>query len=327
MQYSETSGDKFSMSTGKINFVNNKYTNFASGSVNGSIALGKSVSGSYFDFKSDISGTLTVYISLNAKKGFYVVDKDLKLVDYTYNLPTKAGSTSQTFTTNDKGESVLATKSYGSVTFNMKPCESYKVLCTGSKLGFFGFEFVASLTTAVSGFSTLSMPFAVDYKSLGLTAYAIGLNQTENKVSYTEIDGIVPANTPVLVKGEASKTYSLAKAEGDATTVSTDLKVSDGTIEGDGSTIYAFGTKNGVSGFKVVASGVKIPAKKGYLKLLSSAAAKDFFAFSDETTGISNISNNGINEEETPLFNLAGQRVNKNYKGVVVKNGKKFVNK
>ena len=105
------------------------------------------------------------------------------------------------------------------------------------------------------------------------------------------------------------------------------MQVSDGTIIGDGSIIYAFGTKDGVSGFKVVASGVKIPAKKGYLKLSSSAAAKDFFAFGGETTGISNISANGIDEEETPLFNLAGQRVDKSYKGVVVKNGKKFVNK
>lgn len=184
-----------------------------------------------------------------------------------------------------------------------------------------------SLTTAKSSFSTYAASYPVDYSSLGLDAYAITLDEANMKVKYNKIDGVVPANTPVLVKGEPSKTYSLTKATADGTSVATDLQVSDGTITGDGSTIYAFGTKDGVSGFKVVASGVKIPAKKGYLKLSSSAAAKDFFAFGGETTGISNISANGIDEEETPLFNLAGQRVDKSYKGVVVKNGKKFVNK
>ena len=28
-----------------------------------------------------------------------------------------------------------------------------------------------------------------------------------------------------------------------------------------------------------------------------------------------------------PMYNLAGQRVSKNYKGVVIQNGKKFFNK
>ena len=185
----------------------------------------------------------------------------------------------------------------------------------------------STLTTAASSFSTYAASYPVDYTSLGLEAYAITLDEANMKVKYNKIDGVVPANTPVLVKGEASKTYSLTKATTDGTSVATDLQVSDGTITGDGSTIYAFGTKDGVSGFKLVASGVKIPAKKGYLKLSSSATAKDFFAFGGETTGISNISANGIDEEETPLFNLAGQRVDKSYKGVVVKNGKKFVNK
>ncbi|MBO4718333.1 MAG: hypothetical protein J5658_00535 [Prevotella sp.] len=42
----------------------------------------------------------------------------------------------------------------------------------------------------------------------------------------------------------------------------------------------------------------------------------------DPTTGI-----NGLNAEESnePAFNLAGQQVGKNYKGIVVKNGKKAI--
>lgn len=46
----------------------------------------------------------------------------------------------------------------------------------------------------------------------------------------------------------------------------------------------------------------------------------------DTTTGISNIEQQKT-DEQAPLYNLAGQRVSNSYKGVVIRNGKKFINK
>ena len=43
-------------------------------------------------------------------------------------------------------------------------------------------------------------------------------------------------------------------------------------------------------------------------------------------TGINEVSNGTVNEN-APIYNLAGQRVGKDYKGVVVQNGKKFIKK
>lgn len=40
--------------------------------------------------------------------------------------------------------------------------------------------------------------------------------------------------------------------------------------------------------------------------------------------GIKEIHNSEVNEN-APIYNLAGQRVSKDYKGVVIQNGKKFV--
>lgn len=212
-------------------------------------------------------------------------------------------------------------------TVNYKGGATKILLYSGnSGINVYDIKVTSTLTTAASSFSTYAASYPVDYKSLGLTAYAIGLDEAAKKVTYTEIDGIVPANTPVLVKGEASKTYSLTKAEGDAAEVTTSLQVSDGKVVTEGDLYYAFSTVDGKSGFKRIANGITIPAKKGYLKL-ASASAKSFFSFDDETTGIKGIENGSIDEEETPLYNLAGQRVNKDYKGVVVKNGKKFFNK
>ena len=46
----------------------------------------------------------------------------------------------------------------------------------------------------------------------------------------------------------------------------------------------------------------------------------------DATTGISKITTT-TNTADAPLYNLAGQRVDSNYKGVVIQNGKKVVRK
>ena len=43
------------------------------------------------------------------------------------------------------------------------------------------------------------------------------------------------------------------------------------------------------------------------------------------TTGINAVENNA--KANDVMYNLAGQRVNKNYKGVVIVNGKKYMNK
>ena len=44
----------------------------------------------------------------------------------------------------------------------------------------------------------------------------------------------------------------------------------------------------------------------------------------NDPTGINEVSNGTVNEN-APIYNLAGQRVGKDYKGVVVQNGKKFI--
>lgn len=45
-----------------------------------------------------------------------------------------------------------------------------------------------------------------------------------------------------------------------------------------------------------------------------------------EPAGIKEV-NNGTVNENTPIYNLTGQRVGKDYKGVVIQNGKKFIKK
>ena len=182
----------------------------------------------------------------------------------------------------------------------------------------------ATLTTAASGFATYAADYDVNYSDAGLTAYAITLDEAAKTVKYTEATGVVPAGKAVLVKGEAKKEYTLAPATEEASDFTTDLLISDGKVTTADGLYYAFATVNGKSGFKVLADGLTIPAKKGYLKL-SAANAKGFFELEGgEATGISEIEAETA-DDNAAIYNLAGQRVGKGYKGIAIKNGKKFV--
>lgn len=228
----------------------------------------------------------------------------------------------------DKGtlKSGKWTGSAQTVTFSFSAKKDIKsITVTYEKDATFTLE---TLTTAASGFATYAAGYDVNFSALGLTTYTIALDEANNKVSYNRFEGVVPAGKAVLVQGTASTPYELTPAEGAAdATFSTDLKASDGTVTAAGDKIYAFGTLNGKSGFKLVNNGVVIPVKKGYLELTGTTAAKPtFFAFDGIGTGISHIEADAA-LENAAMYNLAGQRVDKSYKGVVIVNGKKMLRK
>jgi len=49
------------------------------------------------------------------------------------------------------------------------------------------------------------------------------------------------------------------------------------------------------------------------------------FSYNTETSGINEVTNSTAVDKNAPVYNLAGQRVNKDAKGVLIQNGKKFV--
>lgn len=182
------------------------------------------------------------------------------------------------------------------------------------------------VTITDAGFATFAASYPVDYSANGLEAYAV--KYADGKLTYNKIDGIVPAKTAVLLSGEA-KEYTLAAAKGTATKVDTDLQVADGETKGDGN-IYCLAKKasNGV-GFYQVASTVTIPANKAYLKIgtPTTTPAKYYsIGIGGNTTGIQAIQQNSVKADGI-MYSLSGQRVGKDYKGIVICNGKKMIKK
>lgn len=154
----------------------------------------------------------------------------------------------------------------------------------------------------------------------GIDAFA-GTISGDN-LTLTVISEKIKAGEPVVLQGEAGL-YNFMPTTGASAAASNDLKGSDGDVTG-GANIYALAKKSGSVGFYPVGSEVTIPAGKAYL--VSPASVKGFtFVFDDDATGISTIDNGQLTNDNAPIYNLAGQRVQKMQNGINIVNGKKVL--
>ena len=170
-------------------------------------------------------------------------------------------------------------------------------------------------------FTTYVTPEAVEFTSV--TAYKVAAvgSTTLSLATITS----APANTPVII--EADEDVYEFTPTGDPAAVGTNkLKASDGNVEGDGSTIFALGKKNGDVGFYLVKSGVKVPVGKAYIDT-TVAGVKEFLTFDfgdNDADGINSLTP-ALSEGEGAIYNLAGQRISKMQKGINIVNGKKIL--
>lgn len=241
-------------------------------------------------------------------------------IEYTSGngITLSAGDKTVTGTAN----STISLTTTSDIPFTIKTGSKYAVVKTIRVVANSAPE-TETLTTSAGGYATYSADYAVNYSELGLTAYTLTVDETNKTVTAKEFTGVVPAGGAVLVKGTANTAYTLTPAttEGDAT-FATDLKT--GATKADG-TQYGFTSKFGTPAFAQVQPGQDIPAKKGYIVLSGASAAKYSICFGDEATGIQTIE--AASAANAAMYNLAGQRVDKAYKGIVIVNGKKYLNK
>lgn len=186
-------------------------------------------------------------------------------------------------------------------------------------------------------------------------------------VTFKPVTGVVPAGTPVIIEfntptvaSDLALTPVLSNAR--TTVESTELVQgtflggkhnlanggkTDGTIQKkwgvgtDDKDLYLFGynTKDTFNpyGFYLYSKSNEaedskynlIPANKPFLVLDPNSPAKVYVMFSDgEATSISSLLNTTTTmPADAPRYNLAGQRVNSSYKGVVIVNGHKYIQK
>ena len=135
-------------------------------------------------------------------------------------------------------------------------------------------EFVPAVSATITsaGWATFSSAYAVSIPD-GVEAYAVKYTGG-NTVSLTQVTE-VPANTGVILKADEG-VYSLPVVASAAAIANNNLLVSDGTIEGNASTIYVLNKKNENVGFYKLDNGVKLEAGKAYLEIPANSEARGF---------------------------------------------------
>ena len=185
------------------------------------------------------------------------------------------------------------------------------------------------------GYTTLISDKTLDFgdATLGdLTAYSAkrkGTTVTLNKV------GEVPANKGLVLQGTANETYYIPVLASTEATVETHL-TGNATAPYElvsGKHYYVLSNVGGAEGFYHYTGLDNIPAGKAFFETDEelSIPGADYMSIifgddepSGETTRINAVNIDLANEA---AYNLAGQRVGNDYKGIVIVNGKKYLRK
>ena len=190
----------------------------------------------------------------------------------------------------------------------------------------------ASYATFASAFQTV-VPSGVNVYAATYADSKLKLNSATQLATGT----VLPAGTGVILKGSAADYDFVYSSEA----ASTDAKLTANSLVGS---VIAVPVTELTSGTGIICSLAQEDGKVGFYRytpeytqankaflVLPSASAKIVgFDFDDEPTGIESAGQIVRSEElgvGSEIYNLNGARVNQYYKGIVIKNGKKFINK
>lgn len=193
-----------------------------------------------------------------------------------------------------------------------------------------------SVTIGETGYATLyysSLALAVP---AGVKGYTCSLAGGSFKMEEVFTEGkIIPAGTGVLLNGNpGTYTFNVSSEAGTFGADNNWLKGSDEEAMTEGGERYymlsldANNTEGSVGFYWGVANGeaFKNGAHKAYLCVKDNATgAKTCYRFDGQTTAIDGTRANKPTAADGAVYNLAGQRVDRSYKGVVIKNGKKYI--
>lgn len=187
--------------------------------------------------------------------------------------------------------------------------------------------------TFATGWNSVVLPFETTPAALGADQAAEFTGTSETTINFSSIasTGTLKANTPYLVHFTTASESPVFDGVKIAPTESL-------TVEDNGSQYDFVGTYVATTakagdyvvvekGIQKAAGGNAVKAFRAYFQAKEGAGAKTMSISIDGSvvTGIEAVAADA--EDDAPAYNLAGQRVGKSYKGVVVKNGKKIIKK
>ena len=197
-----------------------------------------------------------------------------------------------------------------------------------------------SLTMSAVGYATLYYGDRALLVPVGVTAHTLRVENDRLVWSKTYAAGAtIPQATGVVLKGQqGSYTFKISQDEGEADAANM-LKGTDEAATTTGGDSYFFlspdpDNAENVGFFWGADNGGAFTngAHKAYLAVPQSASAKRArgYAFTSQTTGVDALPTLPASTapgSSQALVNLWGQQVSSSYKGIVIKNGKKYIMK
>ena len=137
---------------------------------------------------------------------------------------------------------------------------------------------------------------------------------------------VLGAGQGFIVKADEGS-YNFAVTTEEAAVLGNDLKAADAPIEvSEERNIYVLAKpESSPVGFYRVKAGTTVAAGKAYIDLTAAKNAAPVLTFADATTGISEVKTAGVNTTATDFYTLQGVKVNKNTRGLLLHNGKKYL--
>lgn len=191
--------------------------------------------------------------------------------------------------------------------------------------------------------STVCLPFALTAEELAKVGKAYTLSAVSgSKATFTPVQSIEAYKPYLLIPSASGKLLEeILLAAKDIADVPDEAKTSVsggysfvGTLQAkesvkqEGMEVYGFSANEGK--FVHASAKASIDAFRAYIsvpsKALSTAASRSIDLDFGGTTGINEIQN-AHSSSAAATYDVAGKRVGKNYKGVVIRNGKKMIQK
>ena len=300
-----------SLTGGRTDVTNKSHSGGVSSRVNKSNALStpEEIAGGVYvltipyNNSNDTAGKLYLY----TVKGGAETDTEL-----TIDCPKGNGTVSKTITIPD-----------GAALKFKNTNDSY---ADNGRIDYFILTPTVSATIGATGWTTFASPYALNLSGIsGGTAYYASAND-ESSVTLTSTDATVAAGTGLMLKGTAGATVTIpVAASGDAISGN---KLVGCASETANANFYVLVNNGGTGEFQSLEeNGATIPAGKAYLNLTTLGVKVLRIAVVDgEATGVEAVEAAEAKADGV-IYNLNGQVVDKNFKGIVIKNGKKYFNK
>ncbi len=182
------------------------------------------------------------------------------------------------------------------------------------------------LPEAGKGYKTFCYPKALDFSDVsGLTAYIATVD--EGVALFTPVMGTVPARTGLLLTGEANTTYEVPCVATSNTDVSTNVMVGVTAATNVAAGIYVLMNVDDNVCFYQTSTTFTVGANTAYIPSEVSESKALNISIVDVVAGMNWGYLDSQDVDNDIIYNVAGQIVGKDYKGVVVKGRKLYLQK